>query len=74
MLTDFNYLIPKVGTKFRHIVHLLGMASTPPQHGIQPIPIKNPENIQTDPPFGEYSGREEDFNKAIRGRLEDENQ
>ena len=70
VLTDFNYMIGKVGTNYTQIVHRIRTRPIIPQYQVDDIGDIDPENFQTDPLSDKYRGEQDYFDKGLPGLLE----
>ena len=69
-LTNFNYIIRKVGTNYTQYVHRVRLRPVIPQGGIDDLTVNIFEKFQRDPSLGHYRGEPTLFDESIPSLLE----
>ena len=72
VLTDFNYLIRKIGTTYTQIVHRIRLRPIKPHYQLTDIEDINSDNFQTDPTLGCYRGDQDFFDNGLPSLLDND--
>ena len=65
VLTNSNYIIRKVGTKYTQFVHRICVRPVVPQYQVDDLPQSDPDKFQRDPMLGRFRGELAIFDESI---------